>query len=87
MKRIKTVFALCMLMAGVGQAAVVNITGANGELGNTDNGTMEPISEPADATVLTSLSWTVSGLSIDTDGTANDTATFTRDYQSKITNA
>ena len=40
-------------------------------------GTLEAITEPADNSVLTSLSYTVSGLTIDADGTANDTVTFT----------
>lgn len=40
MNRIKTVFLLCMLMAGVAQATLINIAGANGEFGNVDVGTM-----------------------------------------------
>lgn len=52
-------------------------SGANAQEATVDVGTLGTISEPADGSVITSLSYTVSGLTIDSDGVLNDTATFT----------
>jgi len=70
--------ALVLLMTGTAKADVVlSFTGANAREASVNGTALTNITEPADMTVLTSLSYTVSGLTIDADGVDNDTATFT----------
>lgn len=64
-------------MAGAAQATVITFTEVNARVDTVDVGTLGTINEPADNTALTSLSYIVSGLTIDDDGVNNDTATFT----------
>lgn len=59
------------------QAITLTFTGANAQGATVDSGLLASISEPATNSTLTSLSYTVSGLTIDGDGSNNDTVTFT----------
>ena len=78
LKKIACAAALVLLMAGSARASLVlNFTGANAQVATVDVGTLGTITEPTDQAVITSLSYTVSGLTIDNDGMDNDTATFT----------
>jgi hypothetical protein len=52
-------------------------TDANAFEATVDVGTLGSIIEPADGSTLTTLSYTVSGLTIDDDGVLNDTITLT----------
>lgn len=58
-------------------AVEINFTGANAFEAAVDVGTLGTITEPADNSFVTSLSYTVSGLTIDADGSNNDTITVT----------
>ena len=59
------------------QAAVIAFTDMDAREGTVSAGTLGAITEPADQAEITSLTYTVSGLTIDTDGVANDTITVT----------
>lgn len=59
------------------QATTLVFTDANAQVATVDMGTLGSIAEPADGSVVSSLSYTVSGLTIDNDGVLNDTVTFT----------
>ncbi len=59
------------------QAVEIKFTGANAFEAAVDVGTLGAITEPAQDSTITSLSYTVSGLTIDADGSNNDTVTFT----------
>lgn len=67
--------ALCSVLTS--EAAIIAFTGANTQAATVNNGILGSITEPMDNSVLNSLSYTVSGLTIDSDGMANDTVTFT----------
>jgi len=69
---------IVLLMAGgVNADLVLDFSGANAQVATVSVGTLGVITEPADNSAITSLSYTVSGLTIDTDGVDNDTVTFT----------
>jgi hypothetical protein len=75
----KTLFLTGAVVASTlsAQAVTLVFTGANAFEAAVDLGTLGTIAEPATDSNLTALSYTVSGLTIDADGVANDTVTFT----------
>ncbi len=70
---------IALITAGGAEAGIINFTSANAQVATVDSGVLGTITEPADNAVITSLTYTVSGLTIDSDGVENDTATFTID--------
>ncbi|WPJ95682.1 hypothetical protein SH580_19880 [Coraliomargarita algicola] len=77
MKSILLITGAALASTVSSQAATIVFTGANAFEAAVDVGTLGIITEPAQDATVTSLSYTVSGLTIDADGVNNDTVTFT----------